>query len=390
MDKFLLTDRLLDAIANHSQLLILTLVMLLAFYPLLLLFKKTVVPLIVKFLDLKSSKYSGILKKHKILDHLVHVFFSFYLFFWSGIFDQAELLSPLALHIKRTLVFIYAMVFVTAILLELTNIMADVYKARSVSKKVPISLHTHIIKIIIVCCSILVVLSKIFVVSVGSLFASIGATAALFTFVFKDTVLGLVASLQLTFQDMIRVGDEVCLPSHDVEGEVEMITINLVKIRNTDNSVATIPTSALLANGFRNKRSIHENGSRMIKRSINIDMDTIKLCDQETLNKFKKEECMLEFSKNNPELFNAKNKVSNITIFRKYMNEYIKNHQSLHNEDFISLTRQLQSTAEGLPIEIYVYSKDTMLEDYEEVQASIFDHIFVTMPELGLKAYQIP
>jgi miniconductance mechanosensitive channel len=389
MNKFFLTDRLLEAFANHSQLIILTLVMLLAFYPLLVLFKKTIIPMIIKLLKLKASKYSAILQRHNILDHLVHIFFSFYLFFWSGIFDQAELLSPLAINIKRTLVFIYGMVFVTATLLELTNIMADVYKARAVSKKVPVVLHIHIIKIVIVCCSILVVLSKIFVVPVSSLFASIGATAALFTFVFKDTVLGLVASLQLTFQDMIRVGDFISLPN-DVEGEVEMITINLVKIRNIDNSVTTVPTSSLLSNGFKNKRPIEEKGAKIIKRSISIDMNTIGFCNQETLNKFKKEACMAKLSKNHPELFDAKNKVSNITIFRKYMNEYIKNHPALHNEEFISLTRQLQSTAEGLPIEIYVYSKDTAMADYEEVQDSIFDHIFVTMPELGLKAYQIP
>jgi miniconductance mechanosensitive channel len=388
MNKIFTQDYVASFFVDRSEFLLLTLIMLLAFYPLLFLFKKILVPLIIRIFNLKASRYSDILKKYNIFKRFVHIFISFYLFFWTGVFNQEELISPFTTYIIRTVVFTYAMIFVTAILLETTNIVVDICGTRASEKKIPILLHIHIIKVIIVCCSILVILSKIFVVSISSLFASIGATAAVFTFVFKDTVLGLVASIQLTLQDTVRVGDYISVAS-GVEGRVEVISINLVKIRNRDNSVTVVPTSSLLFQGFKNTRDITEIGARLINRSILINVDTIQFCNQTTLDNFKNLDCMLTLAQNTPELFDASNKVSNITIFRKYMQEYINSHPDFHHTGFLTLVRQLQSTAEGLPIEICVFTKNPDLIYYEEVQSNLFDHVFAIVSELDLKVHQL-
>jgi miniconductance mechanosensitive channel len=370
------------------QTLVMFFVMIIAFYPLLLITKRVVSPSVNKVAKSRDANYEEILNKHHLTARLVHLFISFYLMFWGDVFDKSDLMSSVVVRIKDVGITIYLIFAISTFLLALLNIAADIYKTKAVSKRVPIGLHTQIVKIVIVICAILTTFSLVMGVSISSLFTSIGAAAALLTFVFKDTVLGLMASIQLTFQDIIKVGDWVTLPSYNADGDIEKITITVVTIRNFDKTFTTVPTYAFLTTGVRNWRAMFQAGGRRIKRAISLDMDTIKICDQKVLNKFSKMPCMKELVKSDPAIFDGKNSIANITMFRKYIEQYLKVHKDIHNDGFSSMVRQLAPTPNGVPIEIYVFTKETRWANHEAIQADIFDHLLGIMPEFELRAFQ--
>ena len=264
----------------------------------------------------------------------------------------------------------------------------EIYNKTRYSKRVAIELHIHIAKIVIVTCTTLSVLSLLLGVSISSLFTSIGAAAALLTFVFKDTVLGLVSSLQLTFLNIIRVGDWVTLPQYNADGNIEDITITVVTIRNFDKTYTTVPISAFLTTGVKNWRAMFESGGRRIKRALNIDITTITICKDKDLVLIKKLSTFKNLIKEKPVLFEANNGITNVSLFRYYIEEYLKSHQQIHNEGFTFLVRQLSPTENGLPVELYVFTKDTNWINYESIQADIFDHLIGIMPIFNLKIFQ--
>jgi len=369
-----------------NQLLVTTLIMIVAFYPLLLVMKKIVSPSVSKIAEKKGKTYAKILDSNHFTARLVHLFIAIYLTFWGGFFDS--LINATSIQIKNTTITLYLIFAITTALLTAINIGVEMYKTKAISKRVPTGLHTHIVKIIISIFSILSVFSHIMGTSIASLFASLGAAAALLTFVFKDTVLGLLASLQLTFQDIIKVGDWVTMPNYNADGNIEKITITVVVIRNFDSTVTTVPTSAFLSSGVQNWRAMFEKGGRRIKRAISLDMDTIKICDQKLLNNFKKMEAMKDLLQKDPSLFDAKNGITNIGMFRRYIDKYLGHHQKIYKEGFTFLVRQLAPTEIGIPIELYVFTNDTNWVNYEWIQGDIFDHLLGILPQFELKAFQ--
>jgi miniconductance mechanosensitive channel len=373
---------------DGHQFLVMLGIMIVAFYPLLFITKRVVSPGVNKIAKLRGENYEEIIDRHHLTARLVHLFIAFYLMFWGDVFDKSELMSAAAVRAKDTIVTIYLIFSISTFLLAVINIGTDMYKTKAVSKRVPIGLHTQIIKIIIVICAILTTLSLVMSVPISSLFTSIGAAAALLTFVFKDTVLGLMASIQLTFQDIIKVGDWVTLPSYNADGDIEKITITVVVIRNFDKTSTTVPTYAFLTTGVRNWRTMFQAGGRRIKRSISLDMDTVKICDQKALDKFKKMPCMKELAKADKDLFDAKKSVANITMFRKYIEQYLNANEHIHTKGFTFMVRQLDPTSTGIPLELYIFTKDTNWGNYEAIQADIFDHLLGIMPEFELKAFQ--
>lgn len=371
-----------------NQMLVMICIMIIAFYPLLFITKKVVSPSVNKIVKLKGEKYEKIIDRYHFTTRLVHLFVAFYLMFWGDIFHKSHLMSDAAIRAKDLIITVYFIFAISTFLLAVINIGSDMYKTKALSNRVPIGLHTQIIKIFIVICAILTTVSTVLGISVSSLFTSIGAAAALLTFVFKDTVLGLMASIQLTFQDIIKVGDWVTLPSYNADGDIEKITITVVVIRNFDKTYTTVPTYAFLTTGVKNWRAMFQSGGRRIKRAISLDMDTVKICSQAELNKFKKMPCMHDLAVEKPELFDAKNSVANITMFRKYIEQYLKANENIHQEGFTFLVRQLDPTENGIPIQLYIFTKDTKWVNHEAVQSDIFDHLLGIMPEFELKAFQ--
>jgi len=221
--------------------------------------------------------------------------------------------------------------------------------------------------------------------------------------IFKDTILSLLASLQISSNDLFKVGDWLEAPQFGADGDVIDIALHTVKIQNWDKTLSVIPTHKLIDSTFRNWRFMSESGGRRIKRSLFIDMNSISFCSAETLERFKKIEILRDFidrkqkkvaehnETNNidtSEVINGR-RLTNIGTFRKYIEAYLRNNTNIHNE-MTFLIRQLEPTEKGLPIQIYVFSNDIDWIRYEEIQSDIFDHLLAVIPEFGLKIFQSP
>lgn len=257
---------------------------------------------------------------------------------------------------------------------------------------------------------VLYLLAGIFMISVllnkspWNLFGLMGGLTAVTMLVFKDTILGFVAGIQLGANDMVREGDWIEMPKYGADGDVIEVAVNTVKVRNWDKTITTIPTYALISDSFKNWRGMSESGGRRIKRNVCIDMNTIRFADAEMLESFRKMQLLKEYVDRKQEEINVANaeqgidlsatvvngrRQTNLGIFRAYLVQYLRNHPKVH-QGMTFLVRHLQPTPQGLPIEIYVFSSDKVWANYEAIQADIFDHVLAAIPEFGLRVYQQP
>ncbi|MBZ0177864.1 MAG: mechanosensitive ion channel family protein [Melioribacteraceae bacterium] len=267
----------------------------------------------------------------------------------------------------------------------------------------PMKGYGQVVKIILYIIGIVFIIGLLTGQNPWGLFAGLGAMSAILLLIFKDTILSFVASIQITSYDLVKVGDWIEMPKYGVDGDIMDIALHTVKVRNFDKTITVIPTLSLIETSFKNWRGMQETGGRRIKRSIYLDLASIKFCTDEMLKryenfvlisdyiKFKKE----DISKYNSELkvdpehwFNGR-RLTNIGTFREYLKSYLKNRKDIR-QDLTFLVRQLPATEHGLPIEIYIFAATTVWTEYEEIQADIFDHIFAIIPEFDLKIYQSP
>jgi miniconductance mechanosensitive channel len=226
---------------------------------------------------------------------------------------------------------------------------------------------------------------------------------AVIILVFKDTILGFLASIQLTSNDMVRIGDWVEMPKYGADGDVIDVSLHTVKIRNWDKTITTIPTYALISDSFKNWRGMQESGGRRIKRSMNLDMSSVKFCTPEMLDRYEKygliadyvksrreeiEQWNQEHNVDGSELINGRN-MTNIGTFRAYCIAYLKSHPKIR-QDMTFLVRHLAPQENGLPIEIYVFSGDQVWANYESIMADIFDHLLAVVPWFELRVFQRP
>lgn len=277
----------------------------------------------------------------------------------------------------------------------------DIYQSYEISKSKPIKGYIQTIKIIGYILGVVVIISIIIGKSPFILLSGIGAMTAVLLLIFKDTILSLVASIQLTSNNMIKIGDWVSMPKYDADGDVIDIALHTVKIQNFDKTITTIPTHKLIDESFKNWRGMTESGGRRISRSVNIDMSTIKFLTDEMIEKFKSSKYLKQYIEDilaDIEAYNKKidandnlikRRLTNIGIFRAYLNLYLKNNPKIH-KDMTFLVRQLAPTEKGLPIQIYVFTTDNNWINYEKIQGDIFDHILAILPEFYLKIFQNP
>ena len=235
-----------------------------------------------------------------------------------------------------------------------------------------------------------------------ALLTGIGAISAVLLLVFKDSLLGLVASIQVTAYNMVQPGDWIEVPKYGVDGNVLAVTINTVKVQNWDKTIVTIPTYALTSEGVKNWRGMSEAGGRRIKRSIHIDIESIKFCDKNLLERLSKLEPLKPYISQKLHEINQYHEtnqidisvpgngrnLTNIGLFRAYTESYMKANPRIHQKNFTLLIRQLEPGPDGLPLEIYAFSNDTNWNNYESIQADIFDHLLAILPQFELKAYQ--
>ena len=273
----------------------------------------------------------------------------------------------------------------------------DIYQTFEISKVKPIKGYIQVVNIIIMTFGFILVISNLIGESPLILLSGIGALSAVLMLVFKDSLLGLVAGIQLTSNDMVRVGDWIEMPKFGADGDVIDISLNTVQVQNFDKTITMIPSYALISDSFINWRGMQSSGGRRIKRSLYIDTSSITVCTEEMIEKFVKvhylSDYIIQKEKEIAE-YNAKNEIdrnnpvngralTNIGVFRAYISNYLKNHDGI-NQNMTLIVRQLAHSEHGLPLEIYVFTNSVQWAVYESVQSDIFDHLFAVAPEFGL------
>jgi miniconductance mechanosensitive channel len=313
---------------------------------------------------------------------------------------------PQVAEFVKLATYIYMILAGMFVLDAFLSAMHDAYLTLPISNERPIKGYIQSIKIIVYAFGIIIILSVILGKSTGTLLASLGAIAAILILVFKDTILGFVSGIQLSANQMVKPGDWISMPSRNADGTVLEITLNTVKVQNWDRTISTIPTYALISESFQNWKGMEESEGRRIARSVNIDLKSVKFCDHEMLEKLKKIKLIEDYITQKQveiEEFNKKldidnnDKVSrrnltNIGVFRKYIEVYLENHPKIHGKDsgYTLIVRHMQPTEKGLPIQVYCFSKDQAWAKYEIVQADLFDHILAVIPEFELRVFQNP
>lgn len=241
---------------------------------------------------------------------------------------------------------------------------------------------TQMLKILSICVGLIIIVSLLIDKNPVYILSGLGASAAVLMLVFKDTIVGLVAGVQLSANDMLRPGDWIEAPKHGVNGIVEDVSLTTVKVRNWDMTIVTVPPYSLVSDSFQNWRGMHDRGGRRVKRAINIDLNTVRFMSDDELNAMKSEKWMENYA-------SPSQPVVNLHLFRYYVEQYIANHPNV-NHEMMSMVRQLQSTNYGVPIELYFFTSTTQWVEYEGIQAEVFDHVFAVAPRFGLRVFQSP
>lgn len=240
----------------------------------------------------------------------------------------------------------------------------------------------QMLKLIFICVAVIIIISILVDKNPIVILTGLGAAAAVLTLVFKDTILGLVAGVQLSANDMLRPGDWIEAPKYGANGTVKEVTLTTIKVQNWDMTITTIPPYALISDSFQNWRGMWDSGGRRVKRSINIDVNSVRFCTDDELADYEQRGWLAGINRDTDDLVNMR-------IFRNYMEQYITQHP-LINHNMLTLVRQLQPSAHGIPIEFYFFTAKQDWPSYERIQAAVLEHAYAMLPQLGLRAFQSP
>lgn len=277
-------------------------------------------------------------------------------------------------------------VYIVFVLLLAVNgfllVILDIYNQKEVSRNKPIKGFMQVLQVLAFFIGGIIIISVLMGKSPATLFAGLGASAAILMLVFKDTILGFVAGIQLSANDMLRPGDWITVPDSNANGVVQEITLNTVKIQNFDNTISTIPPYSLVNNPFQNWRGMVESGGRRVMKTVILDLNTIKFCSPEMLDTYRKDIPLLaDYQPTEGEV------PTNSQIFRIYVEKYLMS-LPVVNTNLDLIISQLQATEYGVPVQIYFFSRNKVWKEYERIQSDIFDHFFAMVPKFELKVYQ--
>ena len=287
----------------------------------------------------------------------------------------------------------------------LLSAVGDVYGTLPMARDRPIKGYLQIVKIFLAVLGGVLIVSILLDRSPVVLLTGIGALTAVLLLIFRDTILSFVASLQLASNDMVRIGDWIEMPKHGADGDVVDIALHTVKVQNWDKTITTIPTYKLIEDSFKNWRGMAESGGRRIKRALHIDMSSVRFLDEADLERFSRfllladyvAEKRRELEEHNrahlpagSDLVANARRLTNLGTFRAYAHAYLRQHPKVHTAGMTFLVRQLAPGPDGLPLEIYVFSRDQSWVGYEGVQADVFDHLLAILPQFGLRVFQNP
>jgi miniconductance mechanosensitive channel len=362
--------------------------------------RKIFVAIIHKATAKSKTDWDDILASQKFFKKLAYLVPSYIIYTLTPLL-LAE--YPQAISVVRSIVTVYMIAVVLLVINSFLNAVTIIYQNFQVAKTRPIKGYVQVVKIIIYLIGAIIIISTLFDKNPLGLIGGLGAFSAVLLLVFRDPIMGFVGGIQLSANNMLVPGDWISMPKYNADGTVIDVALTTVKVQNWDKTISTIPTYSLISDSFKNWRGMEESGGRRIKRSINIDMKSIKFCTPEMLEKFLKIEYVKEYVDKTEKKLKEYNKErnvddtvlvngrrqTNIGIFRAYLNGYLTNRSEINNQ-MTFLIRQLQPTEKGLPIEIYVFSKIQEWAKYEDLQSDIFDHVLAVIPEFDLRVYQNP
>jgi len=284
----------------------------------------------------------------------------------------------------------------------LLSALNDIYSVRPDAKSRPIKGYLQIVKIVLYIAAGILVISTLTGREPTLILGGFGAMTAILLLVFKDTILSLVASVQITQYDMIAVGDWIEMPKYGTDGDVIDIALHTITIQNFDKTITTIPTHKFIEDSFKNWRGMSESGGRRIKRALHLDVNTVRFLTEEEIVRLSRFELLKDYlrekleeigaynaekAQGGPDVIPNSRRLTNVGTLRAYIVAYLRQHPMIH-QDMTLIVRQLEPGPEGLPMQIYAFSNDTNWSNYEDLQADIFDHIFAIVPELGLRVFQ--
>lgn len=324
-------------------------------------------------------QWNTLLMKRKVVHHLIHVLPGILVYF----------LLPLAfVRGKEILEFsqkICAVYIIAAILFTINGlllVMLDVYNAKDKQKSRPMKGFVQVLQVLLFFIGGIIIIAVLLDKSPMTLFAGLGASAAVLMLVFKDSILGFVAGVQLSANDMLRIGDWISLPNDTANGTVEEITLNTVKIRNWDNTISTVPPYTLVNNSFQNWRGMQESGGRRVNKNIYLDMTTLKFCTPDMLDVIRKDvPLMADYQPAEGEV------PTNAQLYRIYIERYLRS-LPVVNQDLDLIISQKEPTTYGVPVQVYFFSRNKVWKEYERIQSDIFDHLLVMVGKFDLKLYQ--
>jgi miniconductance mechanosensitive channel len=391
----LISYGLSETTAKYLNYFILMLIILTASIIITLIIYKIVIRFLAKRIQNNKYYWDDVLLKNKVFHRIAMVVPGMVIYNGAYLFDDYS-----AFISKLSIIYILIIIILTG--RTLIKSIDDIYRSFPISKDRPIKGFLQVIEILLYIIFIILIISTMIDKNPVALLSGIGALTALTTLIFKDSIVGFVSGMQLTWNDMLRIGDWIEMPKYGADGDVIDITLNTVKIQNFDKTISTIPTYAFVSDSFKNWRGMQEIGARRIKRSFNIDITSIKFCTDEMLDKYRKinflknyidekEVELKEFNEkidNTDWLINGRN-LTNVGVFRIYAQNYINNHPKIHS-GMTRMVRQLAPSENGLPLEVYVFVNDIDWVSYESAQSDIFDHLFAVAKYFDLRIFQNP
>ena len=354
--------------------------------------KKIILSFFKRIAKSTSSSFDDLLIKNKVPGLLSYIPSLFFLFWIIPSYS-----NTLYLLIEAFTVILFILT-VRAIL----NTVKDYFKSSDSLKHIPVDSYIQVIMIFIWFVGIILILSVLTGREVGTFLASLGALSAIIILVFRDTILGFVSSIQITVNDTVRIGDWITMKGSNADGTVIEVNLSTVKVQNFDNTITTIPTYKLVSDSFINWRGMSESDGRRIKRSLLIKPSSIKFLNDEEIESLKKIHLLSDYIKKiHKEIksYNSSNQVdksmlingrnlTNLGIFREYIQRYLKEHPDT-NDNLTMMCRQLQPTAQGIPIQIYAFSKDKEWTKYEALTSDIFDHLLSSVKYFNLECFEL-
>jgi len=363
--------------------------------------KYIIIRILKKIASHTASKWDDVLLEKKVFNRLAFLIPG--ILVYQSAPTSLDEFSPALIQLVLKLTNIYIILIFLMVINSFFNAIYEVYQKSDYAMYHPIKGYIQVGKIVVFIVGALLILSYLFNQSPILMIGGLGAFSAVLLLIFKDPILGFVGGIQLSANDMVRQGDWISMPKFGADGTVLEISLTTVKVQNFDNTITTLPTYAMVSESFQNYRGMKESGVRRIKRSINMDISSVKFCTEEMLEKFRKISILKEYiDKTQQELekynldHNIDNSIpvngrrqTNIGVFRAYLEAFLSQHPMVHN-DSDQLVRQLQPTSSGIPVEIYAFIEETEFIKFERVQSDIFDHILAIVPQFDLRVFQSP